>query len=239
MVFRRKLIKIIFLQLLMVYCCSQNKAYSQIKDINKQGNILPNDTANNKLNPFVQFSGIIITEDSLKPIPFVNIFMKNLSRGTITDFNGFFSFVAHKGDVISFECIGYKTIVYKIPDTLTSNRYTIIQIMRPDTLISDETFIYPWASYEQFKQAFLSLNVPDDQMERARKNIEILERRLVEDDLVMDGSMNYRNYIDNKIQNLYWQGQYRPITLLNPFAWAQFIKAWKQGKFKNKKKKVN
>jgi hypothetical protein len=51
----------------------------------------------------------------------------------------------------------------------------------------------------------------------------------------MDGSMNYQNYIDQQTSKLYYAGQTQPISLLNPFAWAQFIKAWKEGKFKRDK----
>jgi hypothetical protein len=166
----------------------------------------------------------------------VNIYVQDEKRGTISDFNGFFSFVARKGDMIIFESMGFRTSQYKIPDTLSRDRYTLIQVMRPDTMILDETFIFPWPTYEQFKQAFLSLNIPDDDMARARKNIEQLEKRMADESWAMDGSMNYRNYIQNKVADLYYSGQYRPINLLNPFAWAQFIKAWKEGKFKNKSK---
>ena len=166
----------------------------------------------------------------------MNIYVLDEKRGTISDFNGFFSLVARKGDVIMFESMGFRTSQYKIPDTLSKDRYTLIQIMRPDTMILEETFIFPWPTYEQFKQAFLKLDIPDDDMARAKKNIEQLERRLASDDWAMDGSMNYRNLIQNKIDQLYYSGQTRPINILNPFAWAQFIKAWKQGKFKNKSK---
>jgi len=217
---RRFQIKNIFTILfLAILCITQINAFSQRKN-----------------NEFVQFSGVVVSNDSLQPIPFVNIYVQDEKRGTISDFNGFFSFVARKGDMIIFESMGYRTSQYKIPDTLSRDRYTLIQVMRPDTMILEETFIFPWPTYEQFKQAFLSLNIPDDDMARARKNIEELERRMADESWAMDGSMNYRNYIQNKVADLYYSGQYRPINLLNPFAWAQFIKAWKEGKFKNKSK---
>jgi hypothetical protein len=190
----------------------------------------------NKNNDFVQFSGVVVSNDSLQPIPFVNIYVEDEKRGTISDFNGFFSFVARKGDLIMFESVGFRPSRYKIPDTLSKDRYTLIQILSPDTIILDETFIFPWPTYEQFKQAFLSVNIPDDDLARARKNIEQMEKRMATESWAMDGSMNYRNFIQNKVADLYYSGQYRPINLLNPFAWAQFIKAWKEGKFKNKSK---
>ena len=51
----------------------------------------------------------------------------------------------------------------------------------------------------------------------------------------MDGGMNYQNFIDQTVSKLYYAGQTQPISVLNPFAWAQFIKAWQDGKFKRKK----
>ncbi len=182
----------------------------------------------------VQFSGVVVTADSLKPIPFVNIFIKDSWRGTITDLYGFFSFVAHKNDEILFNAMGYKTSHFTIPDTIHSTRYSLIQVMRMDTLMLNETQIYPWPTYEQFKNAFVNTNIPDDELERAKKNIAELEKRVMFDDVAMGSSMNYRNYVDKYVSKLYYAGQMQPNNLLNPFAWAQFIKAWKDGKFKIK-----
>jgi hypothetical protein len=184
----------------------------------------------------VQFSGVVVTADSLKPIPFASINVENSYRGTLSDLNGFFSFVARKKETIVFSCLGYKSVEYVIPDTLTKDRYSLIQMMRPDTLYLNETFIYPWPTYEQFKEAFVKADIPDDDLERARKNAEEIEKRVLTDDVPMDGSMNYRNYFDNYRAKLYYIGQQPPNNLLNPIAWYKFFKAWKEGKFKSKKK---
>jgi hypothetical protein len=58
----------------------------------------------------VQFSGVVVTADSLKPIPFVNVIIRNTWRGTVTDYFGFFSFVARMNDTIEFSSLGYKKI---------------------------------------------------------------------------------------------------------------------------------
>jgi hypothetical protein len=184
----------------------------------------------------VQFSGVVVTADSLRPIPFVNVVIDGTYRGTLSDFGGFFTIVARKNETIMFSCMGFKTVYYSIPDTLSKDRYSLIQLMRPDTLYLDETFIYPWPTYEQFKNAFVKADIPDDEMERARKNIEDIERRVITDYVPMDGAMNYRNYVDQYRYKLYYAGQMPPNNLLNPIAWAQFFKAWKQGKFKTKRK---
>jgi hypothetical protein len=184
---------------------------------------------------YVQFSGIVVTADSLQPVPFVNITIDGTYRGTMSDLSGFFSLIARKSETISFSSVGFKTVAYHIPDTLSKDRYTLIQVMRPDTLYLDETFIYPWPTYEQFKNAFVNADIPDDDMERARKNIEEIEKRVITEFVPMDGSMNFRNYVDQYRYKLYYAGQMPPNNLLNPIAWAQFFKAWKQGKFKTKR----
>ena len=192
-------------------------------------------SAQNKDSVFVQFSVIVVTVDSLQPIPFVNISIDGTYRGTMSDLGGFFSILARKSEVISFSSVGYKTVTYHIPDTLTKDRYTLIQVMRPDTLYMDETFIYPWPTYEQFKNAFVKAEIPDDDLERARKNIAEIEKRVVTEFVPNDGTQNFRNYVDNYRYKLYYAGQMPPNNLLNPIAWAQFFKAWKQGKFKTKR----
>lgn len=55
----------------------------------------------------------------------------------------------------------------------------------------------------------------------------------------MDAQQNYRNYVSNQTYNYSYMGIQRPSLtsamnnpLLNPFAWAEFVKAWRDGKFK-------
>jgi hypothetical protein len=184
----------------------------------------------------IQFSGVIVSQDSLKPIPFSNISIKNTKRGTMTDFYGFFSFVAKKNDTIEMSSVGYKRAVFIIPDTLTVNRYSLIQALGSDTVMLTETVIYPWPTTEQFKQAFLKTQIPEDDYERAKKNLALAEMKERYKAMGMDAGMNYKNYIDNRTSKLYYAGQYPANNLLNPFAWAKFIKAWREGKFKREKK---
>lgn len=182
----------------------------------------------------VQFSGMIVASDSLEAVPYVNIKIKGLNRGTTSDFYGFFSLVARKGDVIQFSAVGFKKGEYLIPDTLRSNRYSLVHIMTNDTILLKETVIYPWPTKEQFRHAFVWNKIPDDDLTIAHRNLDKMEMRERARAMPMDGSMNYRNYMDNQVSKLYYRGQAQPITVFNPFAWAEFIKAWKRGDFKRK-----
>jgi hypothetical protein len=182
----------------------------------------------------IQFSGVIVTGDSLKPVPFATIMVKNTTHGTVADYYGFFSFVAQEGDVIVFDAIGHQESVFTIPDTLRENRYSIIQMMFTDTVMLRETVIYPWPTREQFKQAFLNLDVPDDDLIRAQRNLELEKVQRQYATVKSDAGNNYNYSMRQQATRLYYAGQAPPITLMNPIAWAKFIRAWKNGDFKKK-----
>jgi len=187
-------------------------------------------------NSLVQFSGIVVTADSLTPVPYTNIVIKNTWRGTVADYYGYFSFVAYIKDTVIFSAVGFKKGEFSIPDSITGDRYSLIQVMASDTIMLTQTIIYPWPSKEKFKETFLKYDVPDDDYERAKKNLDLAQLKQMASNYPMDGSMNFRNSMQNYQDKLYYIGQTQPITIFNPFAWAQFIKAWKEGKFKRKNK---
>jgi len=187
-------------------------------------------------NNLVELSGIVMTSDSLAPVIFCNIGIKNSYRGTSSNINGFFSIVMEKGDTLVFSAVGYQRKLYAVPDTLEGSRYSIIQLMSQDTINLPETIIYPWPKPHEFKSAFLALDIPDDDITRARKNLS--EEQLKMRAYVMRGDAieNY-NWQQKQRTAAYWHyKQPPPINLLNPFAWAEFIKAWKRGDFKRKRK---
>lgn len=186
----------------------------------------------------VQFSGITITADSLNPVPYAKIHDICSHRGTTSDINGYFSFVAHKKDTVIFTALGFKPASFIIPDTITKQRYSLIQLMTADTLTLAAAFIFPWPTLEDFKKAFVELKIPDDDLEIARKNLQAADIRMRAEEYPMDATMNYRNYIDNQTSKLYYFGQQQPFNIFNPFAWAKFIKAWKEGKFKSQEERL-
>ncbi len=189
---------------------------------------------NNKSVQLIQFSGVVVSNDSLQPIPYAAVTIHKSGRGTITDFYGFFSFVAKKGDTIDFHYVGYKPTMYIIPDTLKESRYSLIQVMNRDTILLKEAIVYPWPSKEDFKRAFLELKIPDDDLKRAEKNIQLAEIKTIQEQVPYDGAINYQYQLQQQQSKLYSAGQYPKNNLFNPIAWAAFIKAWKDGNLKKK-----
>jgi hypothetical protein len=185
-------------------------------------------------NDLIQFSGIIITGDSLNPVPFASIIVKNTQRGTTSDYYGYFSFVAKPLDTIVFSSIGFKRSSFVVPDSLNDSRYSLIQMLQNDTILLDEAIVYPWPTQEQFKTAFLNLDIPDDDLEIARKNLSDEQMSARFEAMPMNGSMNFRLQMQQRTNQIYYAGQYVPNNLLNPIAWAKFVEAWKRGDFKRK-----
>lgn len=186
----------------------------------------------------LQFSGIFLDSDSLTPVPWVNIYVKNRELGTSTDYKGTFSFVAHAGDTVQFTCVGYKTFQCVIPDTLETKRYTLVQLFSRDTIYLPEAVIFPWPSKEQFREAFLTLNIPDDDMARAKKNLEWMEKRAAFEEIGTWGSINYKQSNIAYTERLYYAGQAPPMSILSPIAWIEFFQALKDGSLKDPKKQT-
>ena len=71
--------------------------------------------ANDSTETVVQVSGVLVTGDSLSPLPFATVFRSRDKRGTMTDQSGFFSLPALEGDTISFSSTGYISRTVVIP----------------------------------------------------------------------------------------------------------------------------
>lgn len=192
--------------------------------------------AQNIDDDLLQFSGVLLTRDSLEPVPFASVMIKDSHRGTISDYYGYFSFVAERGDTIQFSYIGFKDAFFVIPDSLDRKNYSLIQMMDIDTVILQEAVIYPWPTKEQFRQAFLDLRLPEDDKQIAMRNLEREELRERMSYMEASGSESFKIANQMRANQLYYAGQLPPNNLLNPIAWAKFIKAWKNGDFKRKKK---
>ncbi|MBK7965958.1 MAG: carboxypeptidase-like regulatory domain-containing protein [Bacteroidetes bacterium] len=184
----------------------------------------------------IQFSGVVVSADSLQPIPFTNVIIRNARRGTITDFYGFFSFVAMKGDTLDFQYLGFKTNSFIIPDSLIEQHYSIIQVLVRDTINLKEAIVYPWPTKDEFKRAFVELKLSDDDLKRAQRNFELAAMKEIQSQVIYDGGLNYQMAVQQRQTQLYSQGQFRSISLLNPLAWAAFIQSWKDGAYKKKEK---
>lgn len=178
----------------------------------------------------VQFSGVVVT-DSLQPVPFTNIIVKNTYRGTMSDVYGYFSFVAQEGDTILFSAVGFIRSHYIVPTDLAENKYSMIHVLSRDTVQLKEIAVYPWPSKEQFRDAFLNLKLPDDDYQLAMRNLSPAEMMQRMENLGPDAAQSFQYQMALDHTRIYHAGGTPPINLFNPIAWAQFLQAWQRGDF--------
>ena len=179
--------------------------------------------------------GVVMTADSLRAIPSASIIVEGKGRGTITSPDGVFSIAVLKGDKITFSCVGFKDRRIDIPATLTENQYSVIQLMVSDTVYLPATILRPRPTREQFERDFVNNKVNDDMYEVARKNTDEARNRILLNSLPSDGREAVNYQLRQQANKYYYAGQIPPMNILNPAAWADFIRSWKRGDYKRKK----
>jgi hypothetical protein len=182
----------------------------------------------------VEVYGVVMSADSLKALPSVSIMVKGRNQGTISSEQGVFNIVVLKGDQIEFTSVGYKPKLVNIPKVLDGNQQSIIQLMVEDTVYLPATIIKKRPTREEFERDFINTKVPNDDQEIARENLSEKNLRALMAAYPKDGREATNYYLKQNAQKYYSTGQLPPQNIFNPLAWAEFIKAWKRGDFKNK-----
>lgn len=186
--------------------------------------------------PLLQVSGVVLDQDSLSPIPYVSVIVKNSRRATVSDGYGFFSIVVYPGEEIQFQALTHKTRSFKLADTTRARYHSIIQVLTKDTMDLPMVDVFPWPSKDDFKRAFLALDLNDTDAERADKNLGRDELSYLERTQTANANENYKYVMQQYYTKVYTSGQAPINNLGNPLRWYEFITAWKAGKFSNKKK---
>lgn len=176
-----------------------------------------------------------MSSDSLRFLPRVSVYVPGKGIGTIGNDQGVFTLICQKGDIVEFSSLGFRKERIRIPDTIPSTRYSVIQLMVQDTFYLPTTIIRAALTREEFKSAFLNWNIPPDKIELARRNTEAQTLAIYAETLPKDGKEHQAYYQSQQIKRSYWAGGQPPMTIFNPFAWQEFFKAWKRGDFKRKK----
>lgn len=182
----------------------------------------------------IQFSGVLVSVDSLDMVSYATIIDKTTRKGTMSDYYGYFSFVTRPGDTIIFDAFGFKPSSYIVPDTLTDIRYSIIHLMTPDTLILPGVDVYPWPSREEFARAFVEMDPYDDALRRAQRQLSGENLAAIAARVPTDPSLSYKWEAQQNHTRLYTRGQLPINNLLNPVAWGKFIQSWRDGDFQRK-----
>lgn len=183
----------------------------------------------------VQLYGVVMSADSLRAVPAASVVILSQNRGTITNDQGVFSIVALKGDRVEFTSVGYKPVVITIPSNIAGNQYSVVQLMTEDTAFLPVTIIKARPTKEQFARDFANADIRDDDIEKARQANNAETRRMLAAALPADAREAGNVFLNQQAYKATYYRQLPPQNILNPLAWAEFIRAWKRGDFKKKK----
>jgi hypothetical protein len=181
----------------------------------------------------IQLSGIVLNADSTDAVPGVNIYVPKKGRGTSSGRFGYFSMPVLEGDSVVFSFIGLKKQTFKVPDKVDNDRISLILTMEVDEIALAEIEVMPYPTEEEFKKAVLAMNVVDPMsISRSNMSPEMLLRWA--ESMPASGGENFRYFQQGQmVQNQDLYGP-RPLRILDPFAWSQFIRSIKRGDLKNK-----
>lgn len=184
------------------------------------------------------FTGVVVAGKSTDRLPGAYIFIPKAGRGTLTNATGYFSIPVFPGDSIVYSYVGYKTQYHIIPRNYNAETYSAIIAMQESVTMLAEVRVYPYATEEEFKKAFLELRLPDqaDRDALAKMTNTDYINRLAQQ-LPNNAQTNYRYTMDQQLfgrESAANKGFATTFPFLNPFAWANFIKSVQNGDLKQK-----
>lgn len=178
----------------------------------------------------IQFTGVVFAPDSNSVIPGVHVYIPASGRGTTTNPYGFFSLPVQEGDSIIYSAIGFKRQYYIVPIHRKKNSLKALITMQEDVTFLDEVEIFPYPTEAMFKEAVLSLEMPyQKQYNNMNAWLQSDYMNSAYGNLPSSANANHQYYLEMQnqaIQNKYISPQ---NNLLNPWAWAKFIKSLKSG----------
>jgi hypothetical protein len=171
----------------------------------------------------IQYSGIITDVDSNNVVPYVTITNISTNQSYAANYKGYFSFIAHPGDVLQFTAVGFSKVELTIPEEVKDNKYTQMVKMKAEIVYLRTVQVSPWATVEEFTKDFMAMKIADDDYEIARKNlsgesINGMIQTLSRDAGEISG-INWRMNHDRALNKNMTQTN----PLLNPFAWGKLM----------------
>jgi hypothetical protein len=172
----------------------------------------------------IQFSGIITDVDSNKVVPYVTITnISNNNQKYAANYKGYFSFIAHPGDILQYTAVGFTKLEITIPEDIKEDKLTQMVKMKSEIIYLSTVHVSPWATVEEFTKDFLAMKIADDDYEIARKNLSRTSINGMVQTLSRDAgeisSINWRLNHDRALN----KNMVQTNPLLNPFAWGKLM----------------
>lgn len=176
--------------------------------------------------PLVQFSGIIINADSNTVVPYTNLTNLSYKKQVVSsNYEGYFSFVAHERDSIRVSSVGYLSQTIVIPENIQNKSFVLKIKLKAEAINLPMVRVFPWASTDEFKRDFLAKKFADDDLALAEKNLSRGSVIAMARTLPHDGQTNQITNLQGMHDNLMHMGSGPTNPLLNPIAWGSLIRS--------------
>lgn len=185
-------------------------------------------------NQFIILSGVVLDGQTSEPVPGVHVYIPSAGRGEATDYSGYFHLPTLPGDSIVVSAIGYTKQHFIVPER-APGVFSVVVELKEDVTQLPIVEVFPYPTEELFKEAVLAVRLQDDAMMQAlRDNYNSKLIWSAASKIPMDGSMNHLYYTRQQFHNISTQNMppLGMLSLLNPFAWANFFKSIKDGDLK-------
>ncbi|WP_299288941.1 hypothetical protein [uncultured Mucilaginibacter sp.] len=174
----------------------------------------------------VQFSGIIINADSNTVVPYTNLTNLSYKNQVVSsNYEGYFSFVAHEKDSIRVSSVGYLSQIIVIPENIQNKSFVLKIKLKAEAINLPMVRVFPWASTDEFKRDFLAKKFADDDLALAEKNLNHGSVIAMARTLPHDGQTNQIMNLQSMHDNLVHTGSGPTNPLLNPIAWGSLIRS--------------
>ncbi|MEY2760785.1 MAG: hypothetical protein RLZZ96_685 [Bacteroidota bacterium] len=184
----------------------------------------------------VLFQGRVVASSNAEFLPLAYIFNPQAGRGALTDNFGQADMYVFPGDSLVISYIGYQKKYYIVPKDTELVHQVVIPMEEMTTMLR-EVKVFRHSSEEEFKQAFLAMELRDaKQRDNARENLEQSKLNVYALQAGMGTSSNFRNFSDMMISSQANKNFFSSpmLALTNPFAWMSFIQSVKNGDLKRK-----
>jgi len=116
--------------------------------------------------------------------------------------------------------VGYFPMTMIVPANLPNRSYIKEVVMKAEIMNLPAVRVFPWATEEEFKKDFLTMKIADDDLEIARKNLNLVSILDAVHRQPLTGAepINVQQFHNNQVNSHAYVN-----PLLNPFAWGALI----------------